>query len=269
MPTPAEMYELYKLMGRPNNQQMQHLLDNSDLLATLGEAAQAEVLSYVDRVAFADALAPPKLEIPWNPPDTYVGRIMERSKERGWGFTYVHAESLEAQLHDHKGPLLPTGVRIRLGRGVHFAWSEAMCWIKSELNRLGHILEQAVAGRVSHHPSSQYRSGGLSLDAVDLDLDTFWIRSDNQAVQHVVDDLRPTRKTWPGMEVPWLLALNPEAYISTNGRTIPFMLAPGLSIGSRSLPLFRRTNSKTVGVYARWLNTNTALEGASVVAFRE
>jgi hypothetical protein len=267
--TRKQIEKLLSLLSGSTCEGMQNLLENGHLIKT--------ILSYprpirIDRFAFAAFLAMqttestrPLSSIPWMPVGVYVDHIMARSKLRGWGFTQADASKLNANLHDHDGPLTPTGVSIWLGRDLKFNWTEMTAWIEDEVNKLGFTF-QDYFGPVRMHqlsflPGSEV-TGKRKLDVVDLDLATF-LGSTNGVIPM---NVRSSRLKWPGLEVATLLALNPQVYVAMDGETIPYLFASGLVVDSDGLPVFH-CNSDGAYVHGSW--DGRRWHTASMVAFRE
>jgi len=267
MTTPASFNQYVKLhdvLNHPSSESFQNFLANGDLLLQMA----CVDLSKVDRSAFEAALTPmPALIpwiplIPWTPVDEYVDRIMARSQLRGWGFTSADADELSAKLHNHDGLLTPTGAKLWLGKNLGYNWNEIMSWINEEVRKLGFTFQARFhASGLSFYPGSEV-TGKRRLDVVDLDLATFL----NPTNGVVPKDVRSARPKWPGLEVATLLALNPQICIAMNSKTIPYMLAAGLVVGSDYLPRFYRIGRE---VYVDNYSNDTLWTGTSVVAFRE
>lgn len=217
----------------------------------------------VDAIDVYPQQASPKSYLPWTPVDQYVDRIMARSQLRGWGFTSDDADKLSATMHDHDGLLMPTGVSIWLGKDLAYNWTEMTTWIEDEVKVLGFTFQTYFnPDRLSFLPGSECAGRRRKLDDVELDLATFW----NPTNGVIPRDVRSSRPKWPGLEVATLLALNPQVYVAMDGKTIPYMFAPGLVVDSDCLLRFYRNARKVYAdggwVVYRWYCT-------SVVAFRE
>ena len=173
--------------------------------------------------------------IPWTPVSEYVDRIMARSRLRDWGFTKTDANRLTHEMHDHDGPLTPTGVSIWLGKGLEYNWVEMLRWLRDEVHNLGLGLQSSFGPadlnfRRGSHKSATYRIA----DVVGFDLVKFWRPRDGL----VVCDNLHLRREWPGLAVVALLALNPQVAAMMDGVTIPHMLAAGLTVDSDRIPVF-------------------------------
>lgn len=269
MPTPATLDQgkkLLELISEYPQGRIRDLLDNSYLFKALLNCPD---LSKVDKKAFSAFLAAtqpkPQLSILLTPVSEYVDRIMARSELRGWGFTQTDAKELAAKLHDHYGPLTPTGVSIWLGNNLEFNWTEMIAWIKDEVEDVGFTFEERFSPdyQLSFYPGSE-QSGNRKLGVVDLDLSTFWDPTDGVVSKYV--RLKRPESKWPGLEVPLFLALNPQVYVAMDGKTIPYMLAAGLVVYDDSLPGFNR-HDRMVYVGGDWDSNHW--RNTSVVAFRE
>lgn len=210
--------------------EIQNFLSNEDLV----EAMITADLSKVDRSAFAALLAPAPKSINWTPVSEYAEKIAARSKLRGWGLTMAQIDTFAATLKDHAGPLLPTGISLWLGRDLQYNWDEAIAWLNDEVTARNEKFQPYFyASQLSFYPGSG-QSGKRKLTAVGLDIDTFWDRTNGLNLK----ETRPHRATWPGLEVAWLLALNPQACLEIDRKTIPAFCAPGLVVDSGSVPCF-------------------------------
>lgn len=264
-PKPASFEQASRLLEffkevKPTSEQLQNFFGAGDLVKQMLNCPD---LSKIDRSAFSALLfSKSGLTLPWTPTSEFVDRIMARSKLRGWGFTEADAKKLADSLHDHYGDLYPTSVRLWLGKTLKFNWSELMLWIKDEVEALGYeFAEYFNVDRLSFFPGSEM-SGKRSMDAVDLDLQTFWNPKDGI----VARDERPKRKKWPGLEVAVLLALNPQIYIMMDGETVPYMLESGLVVDSGDLSYFHRLGRE---VYVRYDWVGNRWYDTTMVAFRE
>lgn len=260
-PTPPQLSSFLRFLNEQNltKEQFQNYLENGDLVKLM---LNCSGLSKVDRAAFTALLAP-KLTIPWTPVSEYPDRILKRSKLRGWGFTQADADKLTATLHDHAGDLQPTGISMWLGKDLKFNWAETLLWLKDEVESLKYsFLNEYFSPDKLSSLSGSEKSGKQVLDVVDLDLETFWDKSNGI----VPGDVRPNRKKWPGLEAAILLALNPQVFILMDGETVPYMFASGLVIDGSGLPGFSRYNHKVYVPY-RW--GDSRWYGTTMVAFRE
>ena len=179
----------------------------------------------------------------WTPVEHYVQLIMERSDEREWGFQKFDAIKLALKLTEHANLLTPTSVNIWLGKNLAHNWLEAIFWIKDGVESLNYDLKVFFEStQLSFLQGSQpTKNGQIGMDAVVLDLKTFWGHIDNGIPWW---HNQPTNIVWPGLEVAWLLALNPQIFIGMDGKTIPYLLASGLTIDENDIPCFHRDGRK-------------------------
>lgn len=185
----------------------------------------------------------------WTPVDQYPDLIMERSKLRGWGFTVADVDKLAAKLHDHNGLFTPTGVKIWLGRDLTFNWLEATAWLSDVLKS---FQIYAIEPDNLTLLSGDVRRSRRQLSVVDLDFYTFWNPPDNKTPR----DIRSTRSNWPGLEVAWFSALNPQIYELMDDKKIPYLFAPGLVVNPACIPSFEYNKTvKTACVNDHWDHT--------------
>ena len=176
----------------------------------------------------------------FTPVNQYADRILARSKLRGWGFDGERGDPTmrlamnRVDLREHAGPLEPTGVMLWLGRDLAYNWAEALAWLKDELEAANldltwyNYLENAA---IAFYEGSE-QEGNPNAGLVGLDFHTFWDRQNGVVPREV----RPKRPNWPGLEVVWFLALNPQYCARMDGGTIPFLTAPGLVADSELPP---------------------------------
>jgi hypothetical protein len=235
--------QVLDLLSGMSTDEVQNLIKRGDLVKML---AQADV-SRIDSDAFAALLKPPVPQPSYTAVSDYVARIMARSELRGWGFTQKHADSLSAQLegHDHAGPLAPVGVKMWLGRDLTFNWAERIAWLKDIVAAEGLTYYQYLDSTPTFHPGSEIK-GNLSLAAAGLDL-SLWHRQNGL----VPNEVRAQQSCWPSLEVPDLLCLNPSLMHVMDGENFPFLMAPGLVVGSDRVPLFAR-DGREVYVFYYW-----------------
>lgn len=262
MSTPASVHQASKFvrdaLGDPDSKRMQILLANSVLF---NELAQAD-FSRIDRAAFTASLTPAHAPITWRPVSEYADKIVEWNRLRGWGLTKAQITTFARNLVDHLDPLHPTGISLWLGRDLPYNWEEVMACLKLEVEALGEKFTPYVgAGRVSFFPGSE-QTGGRKLTVALLDLQTYWNPTDGV----VSNEVRKIEKRLPGLEVAWLLALNPQVYVAIDYETIPGFIAAGVVVSSVHVPLFERDSGEAF-VYGRWSGIRWG--DFSVVRFRE
>lgn len=179
-----------------------------------------------------------QFSIPWTPVNRYVQLIMARSELRHWGFTQDDADKLEHALKDHRGVSKLTAVNIWLGYRLDHNWHEAMLWLTDEINKLGCDVQTYFGkGKLSFLPGSE-RRGSRELSVFDLDLSDF--REVGESISP--RELRSVRESWPGLEIAWFLALNPQVFVAMDGKKIPCIFAPGLTHNSVGMPHFSCNN---------------------------
>ena len=138
-----------------------------------------------------------------------------------------------------------------------------MACLEHEVEALGKRFTPYVnAERVSFFPGSE-QSGGRKLTVALLNLATYWDPTDGV----VSNEVRKIEKRLPGLEVAWLLALNPQVYLAIDYETIPGLIAAGLVVDSDYVPFFERGSDGAYVSGARWAISRWS--GNSVVVFRE
>jgi hypothetical protein len=261
MSTPVsvpQINKLLELLGNPSGEKFQYLLANGDLLKPMVDAD----LSKVDRSAFGAVLTPTSTPITWRSVSEYASKIAEWNKLRGWCLTKTQITAFAKTLVDHLDPLHPTGISLWLGRDLPYNWEEVMACLKLEVEALGESFTPCVgAERVSFFPGSE-QTGGRKLTVALLDLATYWNPTDGV----VPNEVRKIEKRLPGLEVAWLLALNPEVYVAIDYETIPGLIAAGLVVGSDFVPHFELCSDEAY-VLGSWAGYGWLVY--SVVAFRE
>lgn len=198
------------------------------------------------------------------PVGQYVHRIMDRSDKCGWGFTSQDADILSANLQDHESPMRPTGVDIWLGNDLQYNWQQAVDWLREEVKTLGHkLLVFFKPISLSFLPNCE-RQLGLNLDVVKLDFKTFWNPSEGLSSKKVLSN----RSIWPGLEIAWFLALNPQVFMNMDGKTIPYIQAPGLVVYQSGMPSFYH-DEHFVSIMPSWHDAdNNCSKFTSMAAYR-
>ena len=254
---------LLKVLSGLTEEQMRNILGNEDILLLLGEATD---LSKVDRDVLRAALNPPKPPVPWTAVSDYYDLIVARAELRGWKLPKKQLDALKAQLDnlDHASPLKPVGISMWLGQDLAYNRAEAIAWLKDVVEAKGlTFVDYTGEGRTSFNQGSA-REGRPSISACGLDLQTHWNPTDG-VIPKELREASPTT-CWPGLELFWLMALNPDVYLAIDFENIPGLLAPGLVVGSARLPCFGRVGREAwVGSYwadRRW-------NRFSFVVFRE
>ncbi len=263
MSTPASLNQVSKFvkdaLGDPDSDRMQYLLANSKYFKELAHAD----FSRIDFDAFTKSLTPAFAPIAWNPVSGYVTKISEWNKLHGWGLTRGQIDTFVSGLVDHLDPLHPTGISLWLGRDLPFNWEEVIACLKLEVEALGVKFnsDYFTSKQLSFFPGSE-QSGKRKLTVALLDLQTYW----NPTNGVVPSEVRRIEKRLPGLEVAWLLALNPEVYVAIDYETIPGLIAAGLVVDSDYVPRFARDS---VEAYVRDDWADFRWLGHSVVRFRE
>lgn len=181
--------------------------------------------------------------ISWTPVEQYAQLIMERSDQRGWGFQKFDALHLALKLNKHSNLLTPTSVNIWLGKDLAHNWLEAIFWIKDRVELLNYDLQLFFeSSQLSFlNGSAPHKNGQIGMNVVELDLKTFWGHIDNSIPWW---HTQSNNISWPSLEIAWLLALNPQIFIGMDGKTIPYLLASGLTIDENDIPCFHRDGRK-------------------------
>jgi hypothetical protein len=172
----------------------------------------------------------------WTPVDKYPGLIMERSEQRGWGFTQddFHKLAIELNGNDHAGLFMPTGIDIWLGNDLIFNWKEAINWLKDSLRGIGYELQLYVKDNRIFFLSGSEKSGEKKLKMVNLDFAKFQAKKFKEGLTS--SDVVSKKLIWPGLEVVWLLALNPHICLEIGEEKFPGLLLPGLVTYEYSFP---------------------------------
>jgi len=216
------------------------LVDEANMTAEELEAVLCDPkLAHVMLSALREQLNPPPAaatQYSYTPTGELVSRIMARSQLRDWGFTTKQADTLGAQLEglNHAGPLSPVSVRIWRGRGLAYNWAESMAWLEDEVKAQGLEYCKYFNGVPTFYEGSEIK-GKPSLTAIGLDL-TPWNRQDGV----VPSEEWPKLKSWPSLEVPDLICLNPQIMHIMDGENFPHLMSPGLAIDSVRVPRFTR-----------------------------
>jgi len=238
------MIKLYEVLGKPSTERMQHLLASGDLLKTLAD--NAVNLPEIDREAYKLLFTPKPKEINWTPVDQYGAKLRDWNDRFGldltdWQMNVAH------NLPDHAGPHQPTGISLTLGKGLKGDRKIVQQIIKYELDKLGVPFDDELDNdaRLSYFPGSEpMRSQTPQLAPALLDIGRFWDPQSGVVVRDVREQLWGQRL--PALEVDWLMALNPQVFNAIDHETVPGFLAPGLVVGSDSLPCFDRDSEEAV-----------------------
>ena len=253
-----------------NNSQKGQL---SDQLAEVYRVASNGTRDFSDVRRALQAIIEGKFpEIPTNPPSGLTRVSQYAHKLNGWndqfdlGLTAEGIAHVMSALPDHDGLLLPTGIKLTLGRGLQHDWEVGMKILAYELDKLGvRFTEYFDASRLSYFAGSEpEHPDGVELDVALLDLQTFWDPRSGIVPREVRKQLKG--QPMPGLEVVWFLALNPQVFLAMDGKTMPYLWAAGLVVDSDSLPYFGR-DSDGAFVLDGW--DGLQWHDDSVVAFRE
>jgi hypothetical protein len=248
--------------------QVQNLIGAGDLLKML---AQVNTHS-IDRTTFRTFLASAVLKpIDWTPVSRYAVKLLEWQQRFGLGLTAEDIIYALADLPDHAGPHLPTRIKLFLGKGVQHDWEMVTKILKYEVEKLGVPFEvKHFCGSYPWHLSRKKPGNGnkIELSATLLDIGEFW---------HPQDPVEPREalcyqgsRDWPGLEVAWLLALNPQVFLAMDGKTVPSMWAIGL-VHDGGYLYFNAGPQEEAFVTSDWgdYGVSGGKPWASVVAFRE
>lgn len=197
-----------------------------------------------------EQLNPPAPQPVYTAPSDYVSRIVARSQARDWGFSNQQLTTLERELEglDHAGPLSPVGVRIWLG-SLEKTWQESMLWLKEETEAQGLEYCPHFDSVPTFRPGSEIKSKPR-LACVGLDL-TLWNPQDGIVPKQEL----PKLDSWPTVEVPQLLCLNPQLMQVMDGKNFPHLIVSGLVVGSDGVPYFDRDGQELL-VCFYWVSDN-------------
>ena len=155
----------------------------------------------------------------------YPDRIKERSDLCNWKFSRKDVAKLSKGLRscDHESPSKHIGVDIDLGKGLAYNCAQAISWLKVGINELGFELKVYIN---PDELSALSKRQGPDLKIVELDFETFWNQFTGLSIKQVIS----SRDDWPGTEILWFAALNPQIIVNMNGVQIPYILIPGLEV---------------------------------------
>ena len=225
---------------------------------------QKRILEKIDIPQFKALLENPTPKIEWTPVKQYAERILKRSDECGWGFSKSDVINLASNLKEHSGSLYPSSINIWLGEDIEHNWAEAINWLRDEVDSLSYSLQTYFEPRqVSFTPNSE-QSGPKCLKSIQLDLATYW----DPICGISPFKIKQTKSIWPGLEIVWLLALNPQIFLDMDGLNIPYLIAPGLSIDSGLPCFYNDSNVHKVHAFCDW-NDGRQWKSASMVTFAE
>jgi hypothetical protein len=261
-------------------QQFQQLLSNGHLIKAL--IAHIDELGEVDRSAFESVLdgngAFSGKPIPWTSPKQYMERIEARAVLRGW--PQFHGASVssfdrkdyklqeELRYASHGGPfdLRPLGMEIWLGGTLEHNLTEALAWLSDEVEGLGgRIRVDFDASTARFRPGCEIEDVDPFMHPTNLDLVAHW----DPKHQARLRNLSGSRQ--PGLELVWLLALNPQVLLAINGQSVPYMIAPGVTVadghGSRGELYFMGRNDDGSCMVINSSSMFTGFSNTSLVTF--
>lgn len=172
--------------------------------------------------------APSKF-IYWTPVYQYADKLRRWNDRFKLGLTDDQIDGLV--LPDHAGSLQPTGISCTLGKGLQGDRGVIQQIIEYELDLLGIPYEDdsLEERQLSYYPGSEpAQSSTPQLAAALLDIGRFWDRENGVNAYQVREQLRG--RPLPGLQVDWLVALNPQILELGEHETIPGLIAPGLAV---------------------------------------
>ena len=197
----------------------------------------------------------------WSPIDTYVDAISARSQLRGWGLDSGYVKSALADMRDHQDVLHPSAVKLFLGKGAGYDWTEANMWLSDALDTLDSPYFDECT-EISHmngtdeqwfhyaRNSAPTEESGIQLAPSYLDLDTFNLKEDVPwQDRDMMLDLINTRPSWPGTDLVWLFALNPEMFLRgwDRWRSYVNLYMPGIVLTSEVSDQAARDSGASTG----------------------
>lgn len=267
MSTPASFQQFAKLneqLGKPSAEALQWLLE-SGLLSDLG-AAVGPHLAAVDRKAFRSLLAPKPPVIRWSPVAQYAVKLHDWNRRFDLGLRKAEIDILVAALPAHAGSHQPTSIALTLGKGLQHDYEVALKILAYEVGKVGVKFTPYVdSSRVSAFPGSKVqRMAKPGLGVALLDVGRFWDPVNGIVPRQVREQFRD--RPLPGLEVLWLLALNPHVYTAMDGKRIPYMFGIGMVVDGESV-LCLGCDSADAFVCGYWDEGPWCI--GSVVIFRE
>lgn len=262
-PTLSQAQKILALVPKGvTNVQVQGLIENGDLLRALFTGPD---LSKVDRSAFMALLAPSPKSIDWTPVTMYEDKLRDWNDRFDLGLSADQIEEFHLRVPDHTGPHQPTGISLTLGRGLKGDREVIQQIIRYELGMPGvaytdYIRESGLSVKYLAGSEPPKRRTP-ELDVALLDIGTFWDPRNGV----VPNQVRRQRNRWPGLEVDWLMALNPQVLAAIDYDTVPGFIATGLVVDSGHVPVFDRDDRE---VYVRSGRGGNGFYGYSLVAFR-
>lgn len=169
----------------------------------------------------------------WGDPAGYADAIMERSDKRGWRLDERSVRLALAGIRPHTDVLRPSAFRLFLGKGAYHDWTEATTWLANVISGVDRAFVDVchVSSTVPWHhyavesgpssPSEAY------VEATYLDFQTHDLSGGVDGERETLLALINSEPTWPGLDLIWLFALNPEMYIR-GWKRIPSLIMPGI-----------------------------------------
>lgn len=219
-PTEGQMRKLAEFIEGigVTQEEMQNFLGNGDLGKQLFKAGD---LSFVNRDLFAELL-PQRLEsLHWNPVVESLKRLSVLVDVFGLKISDYQIESIAASLPDNDDPLLPTAIAYRTGKGEVADWELANAVLRYSLRAHGIPCPSSLGAVVPRYQPSKSRPKETGVFGAQLDLGVYWHKGRGMVAPRVNFE-----EELPNIEVPWLLALNPNMYRHL-GATLPSLVLGG------------------------------------------
>lgn len=250
-PTLAQVQKLLSQLGGWDRGDIQVLLE-SGILGLLKEAGPNRLRGPgLNRVRSALMSIPQSME--WRGVTTYWRSLEEWNREFELRIAGRDITDIDVGLH-HAGPYRPATVCYYSGRGLTVDWTIATDVLRYELKKRQMELDVMVSsdlvayrggcGAWSSHPK-------LS-QAGTIDLLKYW---KPESLTTVKDALKKER-TWPSLEILWLLALNPHVFSEMSKGNFPDLYLPGLQVHPGNVPF--------IGCYNRTVFINCTLDTEQV-----
>lgn len=176
----------------------------------------------------------------WGAVDSYASAIYTRSQLRDWKLTKDQIDTALAGIQDHRDVLHPSAIKLTLGQGAAYDWSEANLWLADAIKQPDYeqryFDDCTTCGsgpdwfHYANH-SIPFEGPGPNIAPSYLDLDTFNLKdevpwNDREIMLRLIDK----RKAWPGIDLVWLFALNPEMFMLgwDRWRSGTYLYMPGI-----------------------------------------
>jgi hypothetical protein len=176
--------------------------------------------------------------INWTPVTQYIDKLRDWNDRFDLGLTEAQIDNLAVNLPDHAGSCHPTGISLMLGKGIQCDWKVAMQVLQYELSKVGVLFKDCLDSKVSYYSGSEepIKGGEPQVDVALLD--TTWTPTSDIVPCQMHEQYQG--QPLPGLEVAWLMALNPQIFNTIDHETVPAFLAPGLVSCANSVPVFDR-----------------------------